>query len=149
MADLSAPNGDGLGERQDIAAVAAAVTQHNRLATQIVKDIVPLLAKENVPAQVKLYVGLTVLLIVSISAGLVILLANLLALLIGIKDFHFEYYLAYVGLTLAALLLVLITASGPARRFENTANLEVNLQSVTNARAARKRAAGSPRRRPG
>jgi hypothetical protein len=119
--------------------VSLAVTEHLRLSRQITTRLIPLLARENVPPEIKLYIGLILFLIVALSAGLVILLANLAARLGGIPDIHFEYYLLYVSFVLAALLAVLIITSAPARRFENTANLELNMESVVRARASRKR----------
>jgi TRAP-type C4-dicarboxylate transport system permease small subunit len=123
-----------------LAVAAVAVTEHSKLSRQIVEQLVPLLGKENVPPEIKVHVGLMIFLIVALSAGLVILVANVVARLGGIPDIHFEYYLLYVSFVLLALLAVLIFTSGPARRFENTANFELNMERVARARASRQRA---------
>jgi hypothetical protein len=126
-------------ERSGITAASLVVTEHSKLSGQLARQLIPLLAKENVPPQIKFYIGLILFLIVSLSAGLVILIVNLAARLGGIPDIHFEYYLLYVSFVLGALLAVLVLTSAPARRFENTANFELNMESVVRARASRKR----------
>jgi hypothetical protein len=126
-------------QRSGFTAASIAVTEHNRLSRQLMTQLVPLLGKTNVPPEVKIYIGLTILLVVSLSAGLVILVINLIARLGGIQDIHFEYYLLYMSFILLSLLIVLLVTSAPARRFENTANLEFNMESVIQARRSRKR----------
>ena len=126
-------------DRSGLDRLSFAVAEHNKLSLQIIRQVVPLLAKDNVSTQIKIYIGSIIFLIVSLSAGLVILVANVIVRISGINDIHFEYYLLYVCFVLGALLLVLVLTSAPARRLENTANLEFNMQKVARARASRKR----------
>jgi TRAP-type C4-dicarboxylate transport system permease small subunit len=126
-------------DRSGLDRLSVAVADHNKLSLQIIRQVVPLLAKDNVSTQIKIYIGSIIFLVVSLSAGLVILVANVIVRISGINDIHFEYYLLYVCFVLGALLLVLVLTSAPARRLENTANLEFNMQKVARARASRKR----------
>jgi hypothetical protein len=126
-------------QRPGLSTVSFAITDHNKLSFQLTRQLVPLLGRENVPPEIRLYIGFMIILVVALSSGLIILIANLAARMGGITDIHFEYYLIYVCFLLMSLLLVLILTSSPARRFENTVNLERDMETVARARASRKR----------
>jgi hypothetical protein len=127
------------GHPDPLSAAKIGVTEYGTLSKLLISKIIPLFASDKVPTDIKVFMGILLFTILYFSAGLAILLANVVVCIVQAQEIRFEYYLIYVGVVGLLLFSSLLGYSGRARRFENTRILEDKMEDITRSRRGRQK----------
>jgi hypothetical protein len=117
-----------------------AQTKANQKLLQLLgEQILKILRDKDLPLEIKLLLVPLLSMLPLYSVVLIVFLGHLLyCMTTRNQEMVFLHYLLFLGITATTTLLLLLVYSLVASRFENTRQLELQLQSVTKLREPRK-----------
>jgi hypothetical protein len=138
MTNHSSPVGSPL-DKSAARAVAAGAAENQKLLRLLADQILKLFRDKDLPPEIKLLLAPLLFMVPLYSLVLVIFLGDLSYCVARNRDFFLLYYLIFLGVSAPLTLVILLTYSLVASKFENSRTLETQLQSVTAVREPRRR----------
>jgi hypothetical protein len=134
---------NGSADKTMLKAVGESAGSSNKLLKGLADKLIELFKDKDLPLQIKILLVPLLFIVPVYSVVILIFIGEFTYCLARSKDFHITNYLFFMGGSLLLAILMLLVYAVVANKFENTRTLELQLKSVTEVRAPRrKRAAG-------